>query len=106
EPQGKAGPPHWVVMVLTAVAVATIFTTYFFGDIGLAGLIPITGLFIFILWKMRNSQANERIKLRKEDFESTGLEAPVRWDADSVKQKLDELISDLQDSKWYDRIDR
>lgn len=102
EPTDGKGITTGMLVLISVVGIITALLTYFFGWVGLFGLILIVILFIYaFLTKDKNS---DTLQFREQDFVKSGLEAPSSWNTENVAKRLDELIKNLSDLKDAERI--
>jgi uncharacterized protein YhaN len=92
------------LIALVAVAViGTALAVYFFGGPGLIGLLIVAAL-LFYMYRGDGSVQNGSLAIREKDFSETGLEGPDNWNAEEVAGRLNELITDLQESRWQEKL--
>jgi len=106
EYQKVSGFPTWVPVAIMVVAILSAALTFLWWLIGLIGLIIVLGLAAYGQWKSKQNPENQSAKVRKDDYGKTGLKPPEGWDIDSVKERLEELIEDLQETLWHERIEQ
>jgi uncharacterized protein YhaN len=106
EPRNGSAIPNWIVpsvLILAALGISASFVQW---EFGLLGLILIFILALYGFYKSRQKPVNQHVKIREEDYRKTRLSPPDQWDAESVRERLEMLITDLQDAEWQQRINR
>jgi len=96
--------PNWVIIAILIVSILAIVTIFFWWQGGAIGLLLMIGLSLYGLWKSKQLPKNERISVREEDYQETGLPPIDSWNPESVKNKLKDLVEKLQESSWQERI--
>jgi DNA repair exonuclease SbcCD ATPase subunit len=106
ESRSSSGIPNWIVPSVLIIAVLAILGSLVRWEAGLIGLIIILALTAYGFFKTKQNTVNQNVKVREEDYRKTELTPPDNWDADSVRQRLETLIRNLQDAEWHERIFR
>jgi uncharacterized protein YhaN len=85
--------------ILAFLGIGTAVFAYSFGSIGFLGVPVILACVFFARNKRHAPQAS-----RQNEYNTTGLEQPLSWNREEVIKKLDELIGQLRQSGWQERI--
>ncbi|MEX2411685.1 MAG: hypothetical protein WD607_10030, partial [Candidatus Paceibacterota bacterium] len=104
EPRSSTGIPNWIIPSVLIIAVLGIVASFVRWEAGFVGLILILVLTAYGFFKSWRNTGNLNVKIREDDYRKTGLTPPDNWDADSVRQRLEMLIRNLQDAEWQERI--
>lgn len=104
EPRVVSELPVWITISIIVIAVVGGIGTFFWWQIGLAGFLLIIGLSLYGLWKQKQEEVNPNVTIREDDYRDTGLPGPAGWETENVLQKLNELIDELTEASWQERI--
>jgi len=104
EPRISSGVPNWILLSIGITAALSTVVAFIQWEAAIVGLILILVLTAFGFKKSRMNTDNQNLKRREDDFKKTRITPPSKWDSESVRQKLEELIEDLNNVKWQDRI--
>lgn len=104
EPRIGSELPKWIIPTVLILAALGISAGLVQLEFGLIGLILIFFLALYGFYKSRQKPVNQHLKIREEDYKKTGLPPPDRWDTESVRERLEMLIKDLQVTEWHRRI--
>ncbi|HYW35037.1 MAG TPA: hypothetical protein VE868_06490, partial [Balneolaceae bacterium] len=104
EPENPVEFPSGLILAIAGLAALAIVLLFVWWWGALISLIVILGLTAYGFLKSRVSADNSRLNIREEDYRQTGLEPPLRWDAEAVKEKLDELLQKDRQLRWQDRL--
>lgn len=96
--------PAWLILLIALLSVASAGAGYFVPEAGLAGLAVILLLAIYGWMQLRKPGDRQTEKVRVGDYRNTGLKLPEAWNPDDVRIRLDELISELRDARWQERV--
>ncbi|REL37756.1 hypothetical protein DYD21_08215 [Rhodohalobacter sp. SW132] len=102
-PTGRSFP-SWVILSIVVLAVLSAVAGFFIPEVGLVGLIAILLFSVYGWMQLRNKGDNQTERVRVGDFQNTGLNPPAAWNPEEVRTRLDELISELRDARWQERI--
>ncbi|MGM0375302.1 MAG: hypothetical protein ACQEQ0_00825 [Bacteroidota bacterium] len=96
EQQTNKQMPSWLIPALVLTGAATATATLLFGLIGFSVI-----LVMAVLWMVAKSQTSKQhqnnLHLREQDFEKTGLTPPETWHNESVINRMNELLQELND---------
>ncbi|MFH5833195.1 ATP-binding protein [Halalkalibaculum sp. DA384] len=104
EPRVVSELPVWITISIIAITLLGGIGTFFWWQVGLAGFLLILGLSLYGLWKQKQEQVNPNVTIREDDYRETGLPGPADWEREDVRQKLNELIDELTEASWQERI--
>ena len=96
--------PKWIILAIAALAILSAALGYFMPLAGAAGLAIILMLAVYGWIQLGMEIDNQSENIRIDDFGNTGLTAPSAWNADEVSARLDELISDLREARWNEKV--
>ena len=99
-PSGFSQYSSWILLALGLI---TVPLTYFFGWIGLIGVLA---MLLLILFKGRDTSIDTLRKTRVNDFKKTGIREPESWQEEEVSKRLEELHKELHDVKQQNEISR
>jgi len=105
EQKSKAGIPFWIIVLISLLGIISVIATRYIGPEGLVGIPVVLALLAFAFLNRRFGKAAQILKYRQNDFRSTGLTMPERWDAESVSARLMELMKDLSEELQIDAIE-
>lgn len=100
EQSSTAGISKWWLCVLSLAGIITAISAYFTGWTGLLGIVVIIVLAIYA----STTKPTKENKIREQDYGKTGLEQPEAWSIEGVLEKLEELVDELKEVKWQDKI--
>lgn len=106
EPRISSGTPKWIIPSVLIVAILATFISLLRWEAAFVGLIIIFALAVYGFIKSKQSTDSHNLKIREKDYKKTGLTPPENWDSESVRQRLETLIQNLQDAEWQERIQR
>ena len=98
--------PSWIPQVIIALTILGGIGLLYSWIVGLVAIIGILLLALFGLFKTKGGEENKSARIRKQDFENLELRSPESWDADAVQRRLADLVSELQDASWQERIEQ
>ncbi|MCF8380269.1 MAG: hypothetical protein K9H49_11865 [Bacteroidales bacterium] len=101
EKNSFSGPSRWPTLALSVAGIITALVTL---KVGLAGLSGIALIILFTFLAYKKSSVEKENGIRKKDYEKTKLSQPEAWSAKGVTDKLEELLSDLNEAKWQAAI--
>ena len=92
--------PKWWPGILSLAGILTAISIYFIGWPGLLGIVVIVVLAIYAY----TTKPHREKKIREQDYGKTGLKQPDAWTIEGVSEKLEELVDELKEVKWQDKI--
>ena len=99
-----SGPSPQSLWVLFALGLITVPLTYFYGWIGLIGVVA---MLLFILFKGQGAATNSSVQAtRVNDFKKTDIREPSSWIEEGVSKRLEELHQELHEAKQQNEINR
>ncbi len=100
-PSGFSQYSSWIFLALGLI---TVPLTYFFGWIGLIGVLA---MLLLILFKGRSAVAPDSVQeTRVNDFKRTGIREPESWQEEEVSKRLEDLHKELHEVKQQNEISR
>ena len=100
EQSSTAGILKWWPGVLSLAGILTAISAYFIGWPGLLGIVVIIVLAIYVY----TTKPHRKKKIREQDYGKTGLKQPDAWSIEGVSEKLEELVDELKEVRWQDKI--
>lgn len=104
KPEEKKKPiPDWSLWVIAALAFVPTFCVIVFGK---AGLIAIIIVFVIaaIFFFLRKGGGQNVANVRRSDFQRLELPEPIEWSVAQVQKRLTELVEQLVEAKWQQRV--
>ncbi len=97
----SSGVSVMLIALVAAAVIGTALAVYFFGGPGFVGLLIVAAL-LFYLYRGDGRLQDGSLAIRERDFSETGLEGPENWNAEEVAGRLNELITEMQKSRWQE----
>lgn len=96
--------PGWIIFTIGFLAIISAVSGYFMPVAGAVGLAAILILAVYG-WLQLGKKGNDKTEqTRVKDFQNAGLNAPENWNPEKVSTRLDELVSDLHEARWDEKV--